>query len=320
MNLELLQQRIAVTENPGLDTLDPRWSELSGLVQDGRFSEAAEKSEELLREGVYDVRIVGYLCFGHFLDGGLTSLGPICSALSLLVNDNWEAFGPAAARAKLTQQSLGWLFKQLLKQLQHCENVHDEAWEAWQATPPAELDEVLTQTFELRQALGARLDKGAAVVLEPLGKVDAWLRAFQAAMQQAAAPAADERALAPPAAPALPGAAVATTTTTTTTTAAPANGGGSYHLTQLMRKIEAFATLLERGKLTPALIVAEDINATLAQFDPLLYFPQLFSRFIRLAAVHAGDLAKAAGDREAPPWKALRSLYQVDLEQFLALD
>jgi hypothetical protein len=317
MNLELLQERITVTQNPGLDTLDPRWSELSGLVQEGRFAEAAQKSEELLGERVYDVRVAGYLCFGHFLDGGLASLAPICSALSSLLNDNWEAFGPAPSRGKLTQQSLGWLFKQVLKQLQHGEHVQGDAWEAWQATPPVELDEVLAHIFELRQALESRFDKAAAVVLEPLGKVEAWLRAFQSAMHEAPRLPAEEPAPEPSAAPALP----AATVPATAMAPAPAAGvDGSYHLLLLLRKIDAFASLLEQRKLTPALIVAEDVHAILARFDPLLYFPKLFSRFLHLAAVHAGDLAKASGERDAAPWKALRSLYQVDLDQFLALD
>jgi hypothetical protein len=318
MNLEMLKGPFTVTPNPGLDTLDPRWSELSGLVQEGLFADAAQKAETLLREGVYDVRVAGYLCFGCFLDGGPAALAAICSALSSLLNEHWEAFGPAPARAKLTQQSLAWLFKQMLKQMQYDESVQGETWQAWQATPHEQLDEALTAIFELRQTLAPRLDKGAATVIEPLGKVEAWLRAFQTTLQQAA-PAVEEPAPDPAAAPAKTNGSAPATAPATTTTATPGDGG-SYHLGQLLRKIDAFATLLERGKITPALIVADDINATLEQFDPLLYFPKLFARFVRLAAVHAGELAKAQGEREAPPWKALRSLYQVDLEQFLALD
>jgi hypothetical protein len=320
MNLEVLQGSFTVAPKPGLDSLDPRWSELSGMVQEGQFAEAAQMAEQLLAQGVYDVRIVGYLCFGHFLDEGPASLAPISVALASVLNVNWEAFGPAASRAKMAQQSLTWLFKQVQQQIEFQENFKGDGWDAWLATTPEQLDEALTHLFELQQALSPRLEKGAQAVLEPLGKVEAWLRAFKPALSPAAPPADEEPARRPADAPTDKPAATATATATPTATSPALVDGGSPHLAQLLRKMEAFAKLVERGKFAPAVIVAADVHAILAQFDPLLYFPKLFSRFARLSAVHARQLADAQIDLEAPPWKALRALYQVDLDEFLALD
>src|SRR5439155_19230419 len=95
---------------------------------------------------------------------------------------------------------------------------------------------------------------------------------------------------------------------------------GSYHLTLLMKKIDAFAALVEQGKLAPARIIAEDLGAIVAHFDPLLYFPKMFSRYARLMAVHSAALSQIELDPDAPPWKALRALYQVDLDEFLKVD
>jgi hypothetical protein len=325
MNIDVLKVSFPVLPNPGLDTLDPRWAEVSGLVQAGQFSDAARASEALLRDQVHDIRLVGYLCFGHFLDEGPQALAAIFTALNGMLNGNWEAIGPAAARAKMTQQSLSWLFKQVLKQLAHAESSKDEAWRGWtRSVAAADVSEALDGAARLQEAMGPRLDKGAAAVGDPLGKLQAWLRAFRdtvAAQAEAARPAA----VTEPAASAAEGQADASAAPATTAAAAPAASAepmiaGSYHLTLLMRKIDALAQLLEAGKVLPARIVADDVSEIVARFDPLLYLPALFSRFARVMARHAGEMAAVEMDAESPVAKALRALYQVDLEAFMALE
>jgi hypothetical protein len=321
MNLDALQGTFAVTDNPGIDTFDPRWSDVTGLVQAGQFAEAAHKADELVRQGVYDVRLIGYLVFGHFLDEGPAGLPALFDALASVLNGNWEAIGPAAQRAKATQQSLSWLFKQMLKQLGRDENTKSDVWQRWVRDTTAEqVDEALAQAFLLQQAIEQRLANAAPAVLELLGKVQAWLRSFQSALVPAATEPPVGEAAASTSAPAAQanGEAAAATAPAAAVDAPPI--AGSYHLQLLMRKIDVFAALLEKQKLPAARIVADDISEVIASFDPLLYFPKLFSRFSRLMAVHAAAMAELEMDREAPPVKALQSLYRVDLDEFLKLE
>jgi hypothetical protein len=312
MNLEILHATLPANDNPGIDTLDPRWSELSALAQAGHFREAADMSQKLWQEGCHDLRLVGYLCFGHFLDGGPAALASVFAALATSLDGNWDALGPADGRARAAAQSFGWLFKQALKVLQHGEQTRDETWQAWLAQlAPEQLEEAQAGAFLLQQAIEPRLDKAAGALLEALGTLQAWLRGLAATVAPRA-PAPSEPA--PAAEPEAPAAA-----------ARPAAGGdaaiaGSYALTQLLRKIDALATLLEQDKLVPARIVADDVNDALARFDPFLYLPALFARFARLMAQHAGRLAELELDPESPAAKALRALYLVDLDGFLALD
>jgi hypothetical protein len=317
MSIDVLKRTFPVVENPGLDTLDPRWSEITGLVQAGQFAEAAQQSAALLDSGVCDVRVVGYLCFGHLNGEGPRALAPVLQGLGAMLDANWDALGPRDQRAKAAQQSLTWLFKHALKRMQREESTQSDEWARWKSACSVELlGEALAAVESLREILVARLGEVVAQALDPLAKLEAWLRSLHAALalEVQPPPAPDEPAPSQPA-PDEPAPA-----TSTQPRGEGANGAASFHLAQLLQKIDAFATLLEAGKLVPARIVADDISAILSHFDPLLYFPKMFSRFARLMALHSRDLAELDVNPEAPPWNALRSLYQVDLEEFLKLE
>ncbi|HUU39393.1 MAG TPA: type VI secretion system protein IglI family protein, partial [Desulfatiglandales bacterium] len=95
---------------------------------------------------------------------------------------------------------------------------------------------------------------------------------------------------------------------------------GSYHLQVLLRKLEAFDQLIAKGKMPLAALVANDINNTIAHFDPKIYFPKLFSRFALLFALHIGELASFEEAKGSVAWKALGELYKVDLDAFAEFD
>ena len=71
MNLELLNTKLKVTDNPGLDTLDPRFADIVTLIQESNFSGAAAQSQEIIEEEIYDIRIICYFLYGFMaLPGG----------------------------------------------------------------------------------------------------------------------------------------------------------------------------------------------------------------------------------------------------------
>ncbi len=88
----------------------------------------------------------------------------------------------------------------------------------------------------------------------------------------------------------------------------------------MLRKLEAFDELIAKGKMPLAALVANDINNTIAHFDPKIYFPKLFSRFALLFALHIGELASFEEAKKSVAWKALGELYKVDLEAFVEFD
>jgi hypothetical protein len=95
---------------------------------------------------------------------------------------------------------------------------------------------------------------------------------------------------------------------------------GSYHLRLLMKKLEAFDHLISSQKYASAAIVADDIHAIIANFDPRIYFPHLFVRFALQCAANINNLTAYVEYKESAAWQALQDLYKVDLESFVNFD
>jgi predicted component of type VI protein secretion system len=82
--------------------------------------------------------------------------------------------------------------------------------------------------------------------------------------------------------------------------------------------MRAFATLTERGDVSRAAILADEITRAIENFDPRLYFPELFSEFSRLLSDHVDELEVAWQARETLAWKVRAQFSQVDLKRFVA--
>src|SRR3954469_12768090 len=94
LDLGVLKGTLTPAENPGLDTLDPRFQEIAGLVEAGETAKAAEMVEGLIRENILDIRILGYYLFGAFNERGLSGMEEVLEVTKGLLGDNWAAFGP----------------------------------------------------------------------------------------------------------------------------------------------------------------------------------------------------------------------------------
>ncbi len=327
MNFELLHGTLEVSENPGLETIDPRFSDIATLAMEGRYEEAAAQSEAILEEQIYDIRIIGYALYGHFLDQGVGAMADINQCLASLLRDNLEALGPAKNREKHIQTILNWLMKQLLKKLQYEEEKKSSLYEGWISELTSDdVQEGLEAADELRRALGPVLEDGAGPVLDGLMKVNDWLTAFQRLVYKEPEPEIepdeepdeyeeDEEEETPP-----------ETKKGTVYPSAPLADNdmsgleGSYHLKLLLKKLEAFDRLISEGKYPSAALVADDINNIIANFDPKIYFPKLFARFSLLLAANINELLGFQEHKGTAEWQALEELYKVDLDSFVNFD
>ena len=129
MKIELLQGSLPVTENPGLDSTDPRFDEIATLVQGGQYAEAAKLSETILAEGIYDIRLMCYFLYGYWLELDLLSLLEVMNCLNHIILENWQAVGPVKKREKFFQTSFNWLFRQVLKKIQYEEKKKTALWQ-----------------------------------------------------------------------------------------------------------------------------------------------------------------------------------------------
>lgn len=123
-------------------------------------------------------------------------------------------------------------------------------------------------------------------------------------------PAEDDTPEAPAAAPSIRLAPPAGPTTQITLTVSPA-------LAALLRKMHAFARLVEADDLARAAIVAEDIEAALDDFDPRAFLPGLLADHLR-RVVAVADAMQARDDAQSAARRtALSQLYRADLDAFL---
>ena len=327
MNIELLQGTLEVSENPGLDTIDPRLSDIATLMQGGKYEEAAAQSEAILEEQIYDIRIIGYFLYGHFIDQGVGAMADIYLCMRDLLRDNLDALGPVRNREKHIQAILNWLMKQLIKKLQYEEGKNSNLYEGWISEVSSDqVQEALDAGDELRRTLGPVLEDAAGSVLDGLIKVNDWLTAFQRLVYREPEPeeepekweeeeAGEEVDEAPRKAerkepyvsiPRLDEDEISVE--------------GSFHLKLLIRKLEAFDRLISAEKYSSAALIADDINSIIANFDPKIYFPKLFTRFSFQLAANINELVAFEEHKNGAEWQAMQELYKVDLESFVNFD
>lgn len=331
MDLELLNTKFKVSKDPGLDTLDSRFSDIAGMVQEGNFSNAAVQAQKILQDEIYDIRIICYYLYGFFDEVGPGSLKDIFHILGKIFCENWEAVGPLKNRTNHSKNSLNWLLKKINKILESEEKRKGEKWQSWQDnTPPENVREALDTIQALGQDMEAVLEKQASTVVDRLAKVTAWLDSFyrliyrepvnekviesniedsdELEIQEESPPIEIESKPAPQKVPFLKGEYDL------------ANGSESYHLQLLLKKMGAFEQLLAENKTTGAALVATDINQIINNFDPQLYFPRFFSTFTRLFAMNTEQLLAFDGCRDTAAWKSVEKLYQIDMQSFLDMD
>ena len=329
MNIELLQGTLEVSENPGLETIDPRLSDIATLMQDGKYEEAAAQSEAILEEQIYDIRIIGYSLYGHFIEQGVGAMADIYLCMRDLLRDNLDAIGPVRNREKHIQTILNWLMKQLIKKLQYEEGKNSNLYEGWISEVSSDqVQEALDAGDELRRTLGLVLEDAAGSMLDGLMKVNDWLTAFQRLVYREPEPEVEEetdewktgeteeeieeeqreagRKEPYVSIPRLDEDAISVE--------------GSFHLKLLIRKLEAFDRLISAEKYSSAALIADDINSIIADFDPKVYFPKLFTRFSLQFAANINELFAFEEHKNSVEWQAMQELYKVDLESFVNFD
>ncbi|MBW2579564.1 MAG: hypothetical protein JRD00_01180 [Deltaproteobacteria bacterium] len=317
MNIDILNTTLEVTENPGLDIIDPRLMDIAGLVENAEYMEAAVQAEQVLEEGVYDIRIAGYFLYGVFLEQGVGTMAAIMGCLANLLTENWEALGPVKNREKHAQTSLNWFLRQLAKKLQYEEEKESDVYQRWvDEVNSDDVEEALEASEEFKQALGMTLEDFAEPLLESLPKVNDWLRSFQHVVYREPEPEPELEEEYEPGEEVESAAAAPSPLTADDAVLAE----GSYHLGLLQRKMAAFERLLAKEQYPKAAIVADDINNIIANFDPRIYFPKIFSNYSLLRALNIGELTAFGENRGSVEWQTMEDLYKVDLDSFVALD
>ncbi len=323
MNPDILNKSIEPIEDPGLETTDPRLGEIGAFIQNGEYTEAGSLAQSVFEEDIYDVRIVGYFIYGLFEDQGLLALSGINNTLIQLLQENWDAFGPSRKKEKHAQISLNWFIKQLVKTLTYEEQKEGDNWKKWLGEVTSDDIETILESLEvLLKELFRVLEDGAGNLQEGLMNIKTWLTNFQQLVYVEPEPE-DDKVEPEPAdnkpenippdeainvAPAKP------------LESSDSADNSSWHLKMLLKKLEAFEYLAGQGKFEMAALVADDINNIISNFDPTIFFPEIFSSFSLSYAKNINEIVSCETYKGSPNWKAMMGLYKVDLNSFMSFD
>ncbi|WP_437932528.1 type VI secretion system protein IglI family protein [Sorangium sp. So ce291] len=333
-DLTRLLEPVEPQPEPGLEADDPRLAEIVALADQGKYGAAADAAEALVDEGVLDIRALSFLYYQAFIEGGIAALEQVFDVVRAALGPGFEAIGPARRRADHFSKRLAWLFDTIVDALEYHQKNATPAWEALQqGLDRGALEGVLRAGDRVAAELSADAYASAARALgRLLGALRARAEVLAAAPATSAAPAASPALAtpaseqpspapwedAPPAAPAAaappgdgaPAAAVFAGRARIELAVAPA-------FLELLAKLRAFETLIGKGELEKAAIVAEDVQQLIESFDPRAYFPEVFARFSALLSGHIGALSEHLEERGSLAWKARSQFYRVDLEGFV---
>jgi hypothetical protein len=307
----------------GLEVGDPRLDAVTDAAFKSQYEVAAGLAQEAWSDGVRDIRLIGYLLYGHYLERDVAGLAWTFAQLTDALTTKWDAIGPPH-KLKSGDGALNWLFQTLVRQLTGHEKLKDAHYQRWTDeggtegfTTAVEAARPLLEAVEARFATGKCLDK--------LRSLDSWLREQESALRGARERQAYEEAAraAVEAAAAQVAAASAAEGPAAANEAAPArapNGtinievAGPFGL--LIRKLKLFEELVTRGDMLRAAVVARDVDQLVAQFDPIRFIPQVFVPFFRLMSQNMEQLEPAMSQLEAPTFRPLVQLYHADLDAF----
>lgn len=91
----------------------------------------------------------------------------------------------------------------------------------------------------------------------------------------------------------------------------------SRALVGLRDKLQAFEIVLARGELDKAAVIAQDVQAILDGFDPLIYLPTLFGRYSELLHAAFAEIQARLRETDRPDWRILVQFYRTNLAGFV---
>jgi hypothetical protein len=324
LNIKSLEKGLYGENEPastGLEVGDPRLDAITDAAFKSNYPEAAALAQSVWQEGVRDIRIIGYLLYGYYLDKDIAALAFAFTQLTRTLDDKWEAIGPAK-KEKSADGGLNWLFQMLLRQLDGHERLKDSTYRSWLNDAGAKaFTDAVAASLPLMQIVEKRFPQGKC--LDKLRNLSNWLNQTGTTLQNgadeerrekenaAAVAAATEAAAKAKAEAAKANDSVATVAT---------NGGvtveGAAALGMLMRKIRLFERLVEERALQKAAVVARDVDQLVQSFDPIVFLPKVFVPFFRLMSKNMIELEPVMQSLETPTFRSLVQLYHADLDAF----
>ncbi|MCE5318357.1 MAG: type VI secretion system ImpA family N-terminal domain-containing protein [Parachlamydia sp.] len=335
--LDLLQQTLnnpSPTEDLNLQT---HFDKIVQCIEREKMDEAADMIEKIFAKGTPDIRLIAYYLFAHFCDQGLKSFADIFPLLSTIFTEHWDTLLPSSRKEKQVENSLTWLIVQLISKLKYVQKVakagtphpiwdealemspdeHDQAigavtafkdffYEKWPKSPSKErVMHLVHLTEEFKSLSIAQTAAEPEIEEEPELKEEPIEEKIEPLVVEEPEPffmpseTVEEAVIENPA----------------------VEDAGDYQIScenlhLLADKLKLFDQLICKQDWNKASIVAKDIDHLLENFDPLVYFPKLLSRYFAISAKNVAAISEQRQNQDTQ-FIYLEKLYKTDIAQFI---
>lgn len=328
---------------------------VSRLAEGGDIEGAARAARALLESGHDDFRLRTYVWLGAFADEGFAALE---AAFLAGAGQMADAKCPTRGASAVRERALTWMFRALGTKVAFHRARGDATWRRWMATSAETLERVLVALTMLRAALEATVvgqacsEVAAAFELTLREEIAPRLVPASAAAELISQPS--EAATEASETDASETDASETDTSETDTSETEPHQDASLESSEsaagetrcssegrenaqgeladgdarqgwpllgaLARKLEAFGALAGTARFEKAGTLAREIEAELAGFDPVRYFPALFAPYYRALHRHRAELAPHLEPPRTAAEHALARFCRLDFEAFVADD
>lgn len=288
--------------------------QISGYVENEEIEAAVEAIQPVLKQGNWDIRLIVYYFYLHFLGEGVKSFSQTLPILHSLLDQRWENLKPTQRKERHVENSLNWFFSHILDKLKYMEKQAKERkgcvlWEISLNLSEEDFERVFETVQNFQNFFYDKWGQSSSKeqVTHLMKKVSD-LRALAEGEKEEERQNQGEAQLK---------SISEQKVEDTPCESRQENVLHSEAIQRLMLKLKTFEKLLKKKEHLKAAMVAQDVSKLIENFDPCLYFPKLFTEYFALLAKHASILSEEWQNQGSLEWKYLEKLYQTDIERFV---
>lgn len=299
-----------------------QFDEIVSLIEQENIDQASSLIESALAKGIVDIRLIVYYCYAQFFNLGIKSFLDTFPSLISLIQDHWDNLKPSNKKEKQVQNSLNWYFSNAVSKLKYC----SKQAKAGKLEPiwilstseifSTELDEIVKTLIQFQEffqekwtqtALNERFMHLLHLVQELRIFTKEEVVPVEVVVEAPIVVEPHSESLPEPLPEQLPA---------LKQQEFPAVSG---KMESLLQKLQIFEILIQKKEFLKAALVSKDIEQIIENFDPIEYFPKLFSSYFSLISREVSHLSEHWENQETETLqlKYLKKLYQTDLNRFI---
>jgi hypothetical protein len=313
--LDVLKKPFKETQLAKEDILPQVFDKIASHIEKEEMPQAVEQILAVFEEGNFDMRLVSYYLYAHFLQKGFMSFNETLPIFKSLIIHEWESLRPIQRKDRQVESSFNWYFTHVINKLKYNERLMKEKKQLlWASTHVSEKEfdelEKTLQDFMIffhEKWAESPVKERVTHLVKKIGDLKPMI--LQEKIEEVVEDKLVEEETSEP----------EEKVELTAMLIAPSQPGlfESSEMMTLLKKLKTFEKLIEKGEFLKAAVVSNDLTQIISNFDPCAYFPKVFATYFNLLAKHSSSITDESNSQETLQWKSLDRLYKADVDQFV---